>query len=194
MDGGSSAPWSTTIGTYSISENQILFEEETMGFEGTSLSGHFVDNGRELIADVLKLMVGGGGLSAEYSEFYNITFTKTIQDILLDNDCAYGYDNNTNAWGVVGIFNKKSIVVRDDLKDFPVKYLWTSIRTDYDLNTISLPACIESIPDFFFYCPALISIVYRGTVAQWNAIHKEYNWNYENPVSYVQCSDGQVLL
>lgn len=43
-------------------------------------------------------------------------------------------------------------------------------------------------------CRKLKTIVFEGTVAEWNAMTKKYNWNYSVPASEVQCADGTVVL
>ena len=44
--------------------------------------------------------------------------------------------------------------------------------------------------DAFYYCKSLTSVTYEGTVAQWRAISKGWNWNYDTPFTEVICSDG----
>lgn len=63
------------------------------------------------------------------------------------------------------------------------------------LNKITLPSSIKIIEGNTFYgCTSLNNITYNGTVEQWNQIELGYNWNYNVPATYVQCSDGQVQL
>lgn len=64
-----------------------------------------------------------------------------------------------------------------------------------DLTSITIPNSIKGIGRMAFYsCTSLTSIIYEGTKAQWNAIAKSPNWNYNVPAAYVQCSDGQANL
>ncbi len=47
------------------------------------------------------------------------------------------------------------------------------------LTSITIPNGVTSIGNYAFaYCDGLTSIKYRGTEAQWNAISKEFRWNY----------------
>lgn len=47
----------------------------------------------------------------------------------------------------------------------------------------------------FRNCVSLSTIVYEGTVTQWSAVvANSPDWNEGCPVTYVQCSDGQVAL
>lgn len=64
-----------------------------------------------------------------------------------------------------------------------------------DLTSIIIPNSVTVIGRMAFYsCTSLTSIIYEGTKAQWNAIPKGPNWNYNVPAAYVQCSDGQANL
>ena len=64
-----------------------------------------------------------------------------------------------------------------------------------DLTSITIPNSVTGIGRMAFYsCTSLTSIIYEGTKAQWNAIPKGPNWNYNVPAAYVQCSDGQANL
>ena len=38
------------------------------------------------------------------------------------------------------------------------------------------------------------SITFNGTIAQWNAISKGFDWKYNVPATEVICSDGIVSL
>ena len=63
------------------------------------------------------------------------------------------------------------------------------------LTSVVIPDSVTSIREWAFsYCRSLTSIKFEGTVAQWNAIEKGYNWNYNCPATEVVCSDGKVAL
>ena len=63
------------------------------------------------------------------------------------------------------------------------------------LTSITIPAGVKSIGLYAFsYCLKLTSIVFSGTMDQWNAITKGLEWNSKVPATYVQCSNGQVKL
>ena len=46
----------------------------------------------------------------------------------------------------------------------------------------------------FSSCSSLRSVTFEGTVEQWNAITKQYNWDGSIPATGVVCSDGVVKL
>ena len=60
------------------------------------------------------------------------------------------------------------------------------------LTNIVLPSSVTSIGHYAFYsCSSLTSINFKGTMAQWKAVSKGTNWNYNMPPDYkVICTDG----
>jgi hypothetical protein len=63
------------------------------------------------------------------------------------------------------------------------------------LESVVLPAGLIHISDCAFSdCGSLNTIVFKGTIEQWNAVQKFNSWNFGIPATYVQCSDGQVML
>jgi hypothetical protein len=69
-----------------------------------------------------------------------------------------------------------------------------------NVATVILPSTITEIDARAFKdCNSLNSIVYSGTIEQWNTIVKSGTdsytaWNANVPATHVQCSDGQVAL
>ena len=68
------------------------------------------------------------------------------------------------------------------------------VRCD-SLASVTLPSSITAIEgNLFLQCEALQTIKYGGTMAQWNALEKGNNWNFDVPATEVVCSDGSVSL
>lgn len=64
-----------------------------------------------------------------------------------------------------------------------------------NLTSIDIPSSVTSIgAGAFIQCPSLTSLMFKGTIAQWNAISKGIDWNREVPATKVVCSDGEVSL
>ncbi|MBQ8394777.1 MAG: leucine-rich repeat domain-containing protein [Clostridia bacterium] len=63
------------------------------------------------------------------------------------------------------------------------------------LTSVVIPDRVTSIGSgAFSYCDSLMSITFEGTVKEWNAISKDWNWNNFVPATEVVCSDGKVAL
>ena len=43
-------------------------------------------------------------------------------------------------------------------------------------------------------CTSLTNIIFNGTIAQWKAISKSYDWKYKVPATEVVCTDGTVSI
>lgn len=63
------------------------------------------------------------------------------------------------------------------------------------LESVTLPSDLSRVSgEIFKNCVALTEINYKGTVAQWNVLIKEDNWNSGCAATLVHCSDGDVSL
>lgn len=64
-----------------------------------------------------------------------------------------------------------------------------------NLTKVEIPASVTTIKNrAFFNCLNLGSVIFKGTIEQWNNIEFTGKWNEGAPVTYVQCTDGQVAL
>ena len=84
-----------------------------------------------------------------------------------------------------------SIVVSDSVTSIGDR----AFRFCGNLTSIEIPDSVTSIGDYAFaYCYSLTSITFNGKVEEWNAISKDYDWNFDGPATKVVCSDGEVAL
>lgn len=61
--------------------------------------------------------------------------------------------------------------------------------------SVTIPNSVTSIGENAFeYCKNLTEINFDGTIAEWNAITKGYNWNRQVSATKVICTDGEVEL
>ena len=58
------------------------------------------------------------------------------------------------------------------------------------LTEIEIPVSVKEIGAYAFYRCAALTVQYAGTVAQWNAIEKEENWNASAEGLFILCRDG----
>ena len=64
-----------------------------------------------------------------------------------------------------------------------------------NMTEIVIPDSVTLIAGYpFSGCTSLTSITFEGTVEQWNAITKGYDWKYNVPATEVVCSDGTVSI
>jgi hypothetical protein len=64
-----------------------------------------------------------------------------------------------------------------------------------NITSITIPEEVTSIGMLAFAdCKNLATIIYTGTVAQWNAVNKGMDWKYSVPATYVRCSNGQAVI
>ncbi len=61
------------------------------------------------------------------------------------------------------------------------------------LTSITIGNSVTSIGGYAFEdCTGLTSITFKGTTAQWNAISKDPDWNYNTGNYTVHCTDGYI--
>lgn len=61
------------------------------------------------------------------------------------------------------------------------------------LTSVTIPNSVTSIgSSAFYYCSGLTSITFNGTIAQWNAISKGTDWNYNTGNYTIHCTDGDI--
>ncbi len=63
------------------------------------------------------------------------------------------------------------------------------------LTSIAIPNSVTSIGENAFYdCESLSTIQYAGTIAQWEEIILQDDWNNEVPAKVVHCTDDDVKI
>ena len=62
------------------------------------------------------------------------------------------------------------------------------------LLKISFSSNLKSLGGSCFSYSNLKTIDFRGTVEQWNALDKGYDWTYGFPISTIVCDDGEIAI
>ncbi len=104
----------------------------------------------------------------------------------------------------VGSCSDTDIVIPTTYRGVPVIGIYTSfaerstnddratINID-DITSVYIPNCVTDIrPYAFSGCSNLTSIIYGGTMQEWNAVSKGKNWYSEWQPLVVVCTDGSV--
>lgn len=96
--------------------------------------------------------------------------------------------------GTEAEFAGKKIIIPSRILDMPVTainaYAFSSCLA---VTSITLPVGIIKISRFAFSsCSTLTDIIYKGTKQQWNAVAKEYGWDYGTGDYVIHCTDGNI--
>ena len=72
---------------------------------------------------------------------------------------------------------------------------WYAFRGCASLTSVTIGNGVTSIGSYAFWdCTSLTSVTFNGTKAEWEAVNKGWNWNYNCPFTNVKCSDGNVSV
>ena len=143
--------------------------------KGSSNNGYIAYYAIEIHTGESKIVNKDGYLFYTYDGVnYLFGYTGTDTELVLPNDYnGEGYKIYDHAFR--NCSRLTSIVIPDS-----VTSIGTSAFEDcFSLTSITIPDGVTSIGGWAFYgCTGLTSIKYRGTKKQWNAITKDYDWNY----------------
>lgn len=90
--------------------------------------------------------------------------------------------------------------VATDLRNVIVSHGCTALPTRAfyycsALASITIPSSLTTIAnDAFYQCSSVTTLIYTGTVSQWNSITKEKYWKEGCNITTVQCNNGSVSV
>ena len=116
--------------------------------------------------------------------------TEGLQYTLNSDGQSYSCDG-------IGTATDTNIVIAKEYNGLPVTTVGDEAFSGCSgLISITIPDGVISIGDYaFYFCSGLKTIEFKGTIAQWNAISKGYNWKYNVPSSCeVKCTDGTISI
>ncbi len=115
--------------------------------------------------------------------------------------CAFNFCINLNEIS----FPENSLVIIEDIAfgacpftSFAIPDTVTTINTFtfhacQQLTDITIPKSITKINIWAFrFCESLTSITYLGTIAEWQAIEKDDDWDANTPTYTIHCTDGTI--
>ena len=132
-------------------------------------------------SSLTSITIGNGVTSIGYDAFSGCTGLTSIT--IPDSVTSIG-------WGAFyGCSSLTSITIPDG-----VTHIGNSaFKGCSSLTSITIPDGVTSIRSSAFYvCKSLTSITFTGTKAQWNAISKGYNWDFNTGPFTVHCTDGDI--
>ena len=103
----------------------------------------------------------------------------------------YKLENNSNA--LIRLFN-------DELRFLEIPNGITSInsyvfRDKKSLVNVTIPVSVIEIKNYaFINCSNLDTLIYLGTISQWESISKGEDWKSSKKDISLQCTDGTIII
>ena len=122
--------------------------------------------------------------------------------VAADADYFYVTDYEGSKYLISPISQKDSYKVsQTNINNRPVSAIMNgAFYNRTDLKSIEISSSITYLGwHTFTGCTGLHTIIFNGTISQWNAVDKggcgeNEPWNRDIPATYVQCADGQVAI
>ena len=192
----------TETGTYEISDNTLI-STNSLGILHSTISS----DGTEIYCNEIATAFVLGDEAVLADENYIYVYNDTIENYeakpINHGNIAIGIPTATNICGLpitLGTYAFNSNYVEGDTiltEAFVVCNIgYGSFYHCKKLKTVTIGSNVTSISGYAFTgCESLETIIFKGTIAQWNSINKGDCWNdSNNPVLYVHCTDGDVAL
>lgn len=135
--------------------------------------------------------------NSNYCTFDGILYDKQMTRIVSVPNVIFGYVTIPDSVTSIGdhAFSYRTGLTNITIGDGVTSISNSAFSSCHSLTSVIIGNGVTSIgEEAFWNCESLTSIAFEGTVAQWNAITKDYGWHFNVPATYVQCSDGQVSL
>ena len=94
---------------------------------------------------------------------------------------------------IVG-FGSEFPIVGELFVSYSITHIGYNALNGLSLTDITLPSTITYIGANSFGNSGLSSIIYMGTISNWNAINKSNYWNLNDNIRKVYCLDGAIEL
>lgn len=193
--------------SHNIYVNNVLLTNLIIPNDITDIGDYIFSYCKSLIS----VTMGSNIISIGEHTFYNcinltnVSISDNIEYIGSDafygcNNLAYniysfdrylGNDNNPYLvfMGPVPGQHHFGLTINNNTKIIYTRALYNHVSID----TVSIPSSVICIGAAAFSgCFNLTSIIFTGTMSQWNSINKGYGWNYNTGDYIIHCTDGDI--
>lgn len=138
----------------------------------------------------------GSGL--KFMDSYMFYGCANIQDICITDIVAWCDINGLEGLMEYGSRNKNLYINNELATSITIpngvtKIGGSAFRGCTGLTSMTIPDSVTSIGVRVFYnCIGITSVTFNGTKAQWNAISKGNQWNYNTGNYTIHCTDGDI--
>lgn len=181
----------TSIGEEAFSDCNGLISV-TIG-RGVRNIGNSAFNGCYRLIEVYNkssLNITAGSVNNGYVGYYakNVYSREGGSKLSTDENGYVIYKNGADKILVAYQGNAANPVLPDGITEIYQYAFW-----GLGITSITISDSVTSIGDYaFYYCTELTSITFNGTKAQWKAIDKSNNWNFNTGNYIVHCTDGDI--
>ena len=167
----------------------------TIGNSVTSI-GEYAFYGCNKLVEVINnssLNITKGSEDNGYVAYYAINVKKGGSSDIVNKDgyLFYTYDNVNYLLGYVG--TDTELVLPENYNGNNYEIYRCAFCMCRELTSVTIPDGVTSIGEYAFDgCSGLKEIHYNGTKAQWNAISKDYCWNFCTGYYTIYCTDGNL--
>lgn len=135
----------------------------------------------------------------------DLGYSEDCEEPIIEDTIVYNFDGTSSAYTLTDIPESWKVnhseIVSVKIGNGVIRIGDLGIARNINISSITIPKTVTSIGiQAFFNDSKLTSIIYNGTIAQWNAITKGELWNhgvasyYVEEVCYVHCTDGDIPI
>ena len=128
-------------------------------------------------------------MRGEYHALYCDSYSLYVET---DNQNFYSQDNC-----IMEKANPTKLIVGSSQSVIPnyITHIFDHAFFYCEMESITIPVGVSTIGETAFgWCYNLSTIIFRGTMSQWNSVDKADNWIDGCPATKVVCSDGIVPI
>lgn len=132
------------------------------------------------------------------NQYNSLSYLTFGENVTIESNDAFSYSQITSLNFPSGVLGYESFAYCSNLSSVVIGSGVTILPQGVfnhctNLTSVTLPDTIERIERYAFGdTTSLTEINYLGTKAQWNAMYRNYDWNYGARNKVIHCSDGDI--